>query len=455
MKVLKFGGTSVGTPRSLTHVREVVEAIPGQAIVVVSALGGVTDMLIKAARMACDADMQYKEVFEAIRLRHLDVIEAMVPECRRAEVLEQNAAQLVALERLYLGVSLLGELTRRTHDLIVSFGERMSAPIVTAMLSDAELIDSLDLIKTETWAAKDVADIELTTRLIKERAAAQKARIAVAPGFISTDRESGRITNLGRGGSDYTAAIIAAAIGAEVLEIWTDVDGFMTGDPRVIASARVIDSMTFTESMQLCNYGAKVIYPPTIYPVFHKNIPIIIKNTFNPAAPGTYISDARHSEKPAFRGISSISSTPLITVGYGPTANGSDISSRILNILSKNAVSVIMLTRQNAEGLQFAVREDDAAASLDYIRTELAAEIADHTVLPPTVDHECATIALVGENVNALDTLRADITRILDLEGIPSPIFALTNSATVLPFALHPSALKSAINIVHDSLITQ
>lgn len=453
MKVLKFGGTSVGTPRSLTHVREVVEAIPDKAIVVVSALGGVTDMLIKAANMACAADQQYTEVCAAIRQRHIDVIEAMVPDHRRSEVMEHNAMQLDALERLYLGVNLLGELTRRTLDLIVSFGERMSAPIVTAMLSDAEMFDSLELIKTETWAAKDVADIELTTRLIKERASEQKARIAVAPGFISTDRESGRITNLGRGGSDYTAAIIAAAIGAEVLEIWTDVDGFMTGDPRVIDNPRVIDTMTFTESMQLCTYGAKVIYPPTIYPVFHKSIPIIIKNTFNPAAPGTFISDGRRTEKTAFRGISSINRTPLITVGFSHTADSADISSRILNILSKNAISIIMLTRQNAEHLQFAVRADDATPALEAIRTELASELADHVALTPTIDNDYATIALVGENVNAVDALRAQLTQMLDREGIAAPVFAITNSTTVLPFAINPSALQKALNIVHDSLI--
>ncbi|MDE6792235.1 MAG: aspartate kinase, partial [Muribaculaceae bacterium] len=296
MKVLKFGGTSVGTVESLANVKQIVEAIPESAIIVVSALGGITDRLINTARLAAADDAAYREEMEAIFSRHFNVISGIVAENRRAEVISRVAHLLNDLKRIFEGISLIRHLPSQTLDLVVSFGERMSSVIVAGMIEDSTLFNSLDFIKTEEWFGKNIADQQLTSSLIRD-AFSGCFNKAIVPGFISTDRNNGTITNLGRGGSDFTAALIAAALDAELLEIWTDVDGFMTADPRLIPNATVVDMMSFVESMELCTYGAKVIYPPTIYPVFHKNIPIKSLNTFHPSAPGTLITDSANENE--------------------------------------------------------------------------------------------------------------------------------------------------------------
>ena len=279
MRVLKFGGTSVGTPESLLNVKNIVENINEPVIVVVSALGGLTDRLIATANNARDGK-EWKSDWEAMVERHHNIIRQVVPDNMQDATVETVDNLLNDLARNYEGIQLLGQLPPQTLDLIVSFGERMSAPIVAAMIHDARLHYSPDFIKTERWFDRNIADVPLTEECILKEFPAGSVRREVTGGFISSDRESGIITNLGRGGSDYTAALIAAALDASVLDIWTDVDGFLTTDPRIVPSARIIDEMSFVESMELCSFGAKVIYPPTIYPVFHKNIPIrILRHT--------------------------------------------------------------------------------------------------------------------------------------------------------------------------------
>ncbi|MDE6298348.1 MAG: aspartate kinase, partial [Muribaculaceae bacterium] len=289
MKVLKFGGTSVGTPESLLNVKKIVESIQSPAIVVVSALGGLTDQLISTARKAAGNNEDYRMDMEAISARHFNIISMVVDEGKRQDTFTSVSALLSDLRRLFEGIFLLRHLPSETLDMVVSFGERMSSVIVAAMISGGKRFDSLKFMKTEEWFGKNIADQQLTTSLIRENFSEDFDK-AIVPGFISTDRVTGRITNLGRGGSDFSAALIAAALDAEILEIWTDVDGFMTADPRIIRDAKVVREMTFVESMELCTFGAKVIYPPTIYPVFHKSIPIRILNTFNPSAPGTLVA---------------------------------------------------------------------------------------------------------------------------------------------------------------------
>lgn len=303
MNVLKFGGTSVGTVESLKCVKQIVESREDKTIVVVSALGGVTDMLIKAANTALAADTSWHEVFDNIVERHRVVVESMAHPSVKERLWHEISALLDRLKRYYCGIELVEDLSERTLCNVVSFGERMSSLIVSNIIAGATLFQSPEFIKTEKWYGRNIAVTELTTRLIRDTFLHTNYKVAVVPGFISRDRDNNDITNLGRGGSDYTAALIAAALDADTLEIWTDVNGFMTADPRIIKDAAVIPHLSFLESMDLCNFGAKVIYPPTIYPVFHKNIPIKILNTFNHTAPGTLITEEHRVPVPQpFRG---------------------------------------------------------------------------------------------------------------------------------------------------------
>ena len=309
MKVLKFGGTSVGSVKSILSLKKIVEteARTQPVVVVVSALNGITDKLIATSQMAQQGDEHYREEFDAMVTRHHQMIEAIITDDKKRVDLFNNVDQLFdQLKSIFYGVYLIHDLSKKTEDTIVSYGERLSSHIVAAMVKNGVRMNSRDFIRTEKKQGQHVIDADLTTELVKQAfEEIQKSKnvsghaVYVVPGFIARDRDTHETTNLGRGGSDYTASIIAAVLNAEVLEIWTDVDGFMTADPKVIKSAYTINELSYVEAMELCNFGAKVIYPPTIYPVCVKNIPIKVKNTFNPEHPGTLIkakidADYRH-----------------------------------------------------------------------------------------------------------------------------------------------------------------
>ena len=349
MKVLKFGGTSVGTVNSLRCVKAIVESCDEQVVVVVSALGGITDKLINTAKQASTGDMDYLQQYAEIVARHNDVIAGMVPAELQDEVHAIADSLLEELGNIFRGIALIKDLSDRTRDIVVSYGERLSSAIIARIINGATHFDSRRFVRTNTQFGKHFANLELTETLICETLGSFTGKVALVPGFISSDTNTGEITNLGRGGSDYTAALIASALNAHSLEIWTDVDGFMTADPRVISTAYVIDKLTFIEAMELCNFGAKVVYPPTIYPVFHKNIPILIKNTFNPSAPGTLISDENNKEGKSIKGISSINDTCLVTLtGFG-MVGVIGINSRIFNALARNGVSVFLVSQASSE----------------------------------------------------------------------------------------------------------
>ena len=316
MKVLKFGGTSVGSVKSILSLKHIVEeeAKKQPIVVVVSALGGITDKLLGTARLALEGDEQWKDEFAAMVDRHHKMIDAIITDNqKRVNLFNTVDALLEQLKSIYFGVFLIHDLSEKTQDAIVSYGERLSSNIVATLIKGAKWYDSRDFIKTEHKNGKRVLASEVTNSLVK-KAFEDLPRISLVPGFISKDLTSGETTNLGRGGSDYTAAIIAAALDAKQLEIWTDVDGFMTADPKVIKTAYTIGELSYVEAMELCNFGAKVIYPPTIYPVCVKNIPILVKNTFNPSSPGTTIKNHIENDRKPIKGISSISGTTLITV---------------------------------------------------------------------------------------------------------------------------------------------
>ena len=269
MKVLKFGGTSVGSVESILNVKQIVEAEHEPVVVVVSALGGITDRLIKTSKLALAGDLSYLHEYEEMAARHYAMIDAIIPQGEaKTRLLATVEALLGELRSIYQGVYLIRDLSSKTSDAIVSYGERLSSNIVAVLIKGAKWFDSRDFIKTEVKSGRRLLASELTNQLVKQTFA-QLPQVSLVPGFISTDADSGEVTNLGRGGSDYTASIIAAALDASMLEIWTDVDGFMTADPRVISTAYTINELSYVEAMELCNFGAKVVYPPTILSLIH------------------------------------------------------------------------------------------------------------------------------------------------------------------------------------------
>ena len=448
MKVLKFGGTSVGTPESLRNVKRIVEGIDSQTVVVVSALGGITDRLIATARLAAADNPAFREEMERIAARHFNVIEQVVDEGAKGQTRSEVARLLENLRRIFEGISLIRHLPTQTLDLVVSFGERMSSVIVTSMIKGAKRFDSLSFIKTEEWFGKNVADQKLTTDLIKDTFNVSFDK-AIVPGFISTDRDSGIITNLGRGGSDFTAALVAAALDASVLEIWTDVDGFMTADPRLIPNARVVDRMSFVESMELCTYGAKVIYPPTIYPVFHKNIPIRILNTFKPEAPGTFISDSERNEGFSIKGVSVLRGTSLFSLASEMASDLTDVETRTFNALARQGIRLYPVSSPGNRGVNFAVSSEDEAKTRSVIISEFAPDIPDRPLLNPVVTDKLSTLAVVGDNLKDQPRLGARIRNSLERAGLKVCAFSDGMSDSTLTFMLPREEADDALRIVH------
>lgn len=454
MKVLKFGGTSVGSVNSILSVKKIVEAIEEPVIVVVSALGGITDKLLATSDQAARGDVAYEKELSEIIARHLDVIQGVIPDqSQRMEVQKQVMNLLDELGNIFKGVYLINDLSAKTSDTIVSYGERLSSLIVSNVIKNARLFDSRKFIKTVKQFNKHIVDFDLTNKLIQETFDPQP-KVSLVPGFISSNAENGEVTNLGRGGSDYTASILATALNASVLEIWTDVDGFMTADPRVISSAYVINRLSFTEAMELCNFGAKVIYPPTIYPVYHKNIPIRILNTFNPEAPGTYISKERVKDegKAIIKGISSINDTCLITVQGLGMVGVIGVNYRIFKTLAKNGISVFMVSQASSENnTTFAVRNTDADLAVEVLNEEFALERAQGEMSDMTAEKDLATVAIVGENMKRTPGIAGKLFGTLGRAGISVIACAQGASETNISFVIKHKYLRKALNSIHDS----
>ena len=452
MKVLKFGGNSVGSVESMSSVKQIVESCHEPVIVVVSALGGITDRLIETARVAVVGGDGYESHFRAIVERHKAMVQQAVEPAKQLELLALIDPLLGELGNIFRGVSLIKDLSTKTLDTIVSYGERLSSLIVSRVIEGAVHYDARFFIKTSRQYGKHIVDFDETNKLVK-RYFAELPRVAVVPGFIASDRITGDVTNLGRGGSDYTASILATALGASQLEIWTDVDGFMTADPRVINTAYVIEHLSFTEAMELCNFGAKVIYPPTIYPVFHKNIPILIKNTFNPSAPGTLISaDHSHFEGKAIKGISSINDTCLITLSGMGMVGVIGINSRIFNTLARSGVSVFLVSQASSENnTTFAVRNADADVAVRVLREEFKGEMAVGEISSIEAEKELATVAIVGENMKHTPGIAGKLFNVLGRNGINVIACAQGASETNISFVIARDSLRKALNVIHDS----
>ena len=452
MKVLKFGGTSVGSVESILNVKKIVEGQAEPVIVVVSALGGITDKLIKTSQMALEGDSQYQKSFYEIVERHEQMIEAIIPAGREHETLMAVVrALLEELRSIYQGVYLIRDLSPKTAAAIVSYGERISSRIVATLIKGAEWYDSLDFIRTEVKGGRNVLASELTERLVCETWKTLP-KVSLVGGFISRDVESGEITNLGRGGSDYTASIIAAALNANVLEIWTDVDGFMTADPRVISTAYVINELTYVEAMELCNFGAKVVYPPTIYPVCVKNIPILIKNTFNPEAPGSIIQQSVAPDSRSIKGISSIKGTTLITVSGLSMVGVIGVNRRIFSCLADNGISVFMVSQASSENsTSIGVRDEDAAAACEVLNEEFCKEIEQGSMYRMTAESGLATVAVVGENMKHTPGIAGKLFGTLGRNGISVIACAQGASETNISFVVDGQYLRKSLNVIHDS----
>ena len=456
MKVMKFGGTSVGSVKSILSLKKIVEteARTQPVVVVVSALDGITDKLIATSKMAQRGDEHYREEFDSMVTRHHQIIEAIITDDKKRIDLFNNVDSLFdQLKSIYYGVYLIHDLSKKTEDTIVSYGERLSSHIVTAMVKNGIRMNSRDFIRTENKQGKHVIDADLTTQLVKEIFKdINEKNIYVVPGFIARDRDSHETTNLGRGGSDYTASIIAAVLNAEVLEIWTDVDGFMTADPKVIKSAYTINELSYVEAMELCNFGAKVIYPPTIYPVCVKNIPIKVKNTFNPEHPGTLIKETIEDDNKPIKGISSIKGTSLITVTGLSMVGVIGVNRRIFTTLANKGISVFMVSQASSENsTSIGVRDEDAEAAAEVLNAEFAKEIETGAMFPMQVESGLATIAIVGENMKQTPGIAGKLFGTLGRSGISVIACAQGASETNISFVVDGKFLRKSLNVLHDS----
>lgn len=454
MKVLKFGGTSVGSVESILSLKAIVEkeAQKQPIIVVVSALGGITDKLIATSVLAQKGDETWKDEFQAMVERHHKMIDTIITDPRKREQLFNIVDSLFEqLRSIYFGVYLIHDLSKKTQDAIVSYGERLSSNIVATLVQGAKWYDSREFIKTVRKNHKNTLDSELTNRLVR-RTFCDLQRISLVPGFISKDRDTDEITNLGRGGSDYTAAIIAAALDAEILEIWTDVDGFMTADPRVIKTAYTIKELSYIEAMELCNFGAKVVYPPTIYPVCVKNIPIRVKNTFNPDGEGSIIKQKVANNDKPIKGISSINGTTLITVAGLSMVGVIGVNRRIFTALADNGISVFMVSQASSENsTSIGVRDQDAAEAVEVLNGEFAKEIETGAMYPMHAENGLATIAVVGENMKNTPGIAGKLFGTLGRAGISMIACAQGAPQTNISFVVKSEHLRKALNAIHDS----
>ncbi|WP_423127530.1 bifunctional aspartate kinase/homoserine dehydrogenase I [Gaoshiqia sp. Z1-71] len=451
MKVLKFGGTSVGSAENIRRVKEITDRQDDDAIVVVSALGGITDKILNASKMAVLGTEYFNTEITGIRERHEEVVESLFAGDKKVEVKKQVGQLLDELAKVIQGVSMIGELTPKTLDKVGGFGERLSSYIISEFISGSQWIDSSQLIKTDSAFGKAQVDFDLTDRLIKERFSNFKG-VCVAPGFVSSNLD-GEYTTLGRGGSDYTAAIYAAALDASVLEIWTDVDGFMTADPRVINKAYVIKSLSYAEAMELSHFGAKVIYPPTILPVYKKGIPTWIKNTMRPEAEGTLITESRKNGKDLpIKGISSISNISLMTVQGLGMVGVTGISMRLFGALAKENINVILISQASSENsISVAVDTPKASLAEEAIRQEFEREIAIGKINKVEVESELSIVAIVGENMKHSTGIAGKLFNTIGKNGINIIAIAQGASELNISWVVKNSDLRKTLNVVHES----
>ena len=456
MKVLKFGGSSVANAENIKKVAAIIKKPDYQkAVIIVSALGGVTDLLIQTGSAASHGLESYKETLLQLEKRHIDTAKGLLPVTTQSSCLSSIKQQFNELEDICEGVFRLGELSARTKDRIVSFGELLSSKIIAAFFESAGLnnqwIDSRAVIKTNSNYGFATVDFELTNQLIHEKISESNASLFLAPGFISSDLEN-HTTTLGRGGSDYTASIFAAALKVEGLEIWTDVTGMMTADPRWVPNARTIPNISYREAMELSHFGAKVIYPPTIQPAMQKGISISIKNTFEPDAAGSLIESIPPIAGDIITGISSINHVTLLSLEGSGMVGIPGFSKRLFEALASEKVNVILITQSSSEhSICVAINTVDAEKAKKSVDTAFDYEVKTGKVEPLKVEHDQSIVALVGDKMKSHTGIAGRMFNALGRNGINIRAIAQGSSERNISAVLAYSDVKKAVNVLHEA----
>ncbi len=450
MKVLKFGGSSVGSPETIKQVINIVVGQKDDIIVVVSAFKGVTDLILKISEDAEQGKESYKGEVVNIRKRHQEVIEKLITANKKDSVQKYTDQLINEMHDLLYGVFLIGDLTLKTKDHLLSFGERLSSFIISNAFDKASCVDMKNLIRTNSNHGNAQVNFEITNTNISE-AFHNLSGIAVVPGFIASNKK-GQITTLGRGGSDYTAAIIAAAVDASILEIWTDVDGFMTADPRKVSNSYVIEDLSYSEALELSHFGAKVLYTPTLHPAYKKNINILIKNTFNLDAKGTLISkEGGSNARSPIKGISSIDQIDLISLQGSGLPGISGTSMRLFSALAKQNINIILITQASSEfSISFAINPDDCKMANKVIREEFEIEIDIKKRIDLKIEKDLSIIAIVGEKMKNKPGISANLFSSLGRNGISVIATAQGSSELNISVVIQQSELRKALNSIHE-----
>jgi bifunctional aspartokinase / homoserine dehydrogenase 1 len=456
MKVLKFGGSSVGTPERILSIVEILRNYRAEGepfTVVFSAFGGTTDRLIEMATLAAEGNTSYESVFKAFSDRHLDVVNYLISAEGRDDVLSVIKNNHEVLKNLLSGIFLVREASPRTMDYVLSFGERNAAFIISKVLNErgipAQYLDAREIIKTNKDFGKAKVDLSTTYQKIANHYS-KVADIQIVTGFIASAK-GGLTTTLGRGGSDYTASLIAAALSASVLEIWTDVDGVLTGDPRKVKRAFSIEDMSYMEALEMSHFGAKVIYPPTIQPVMRAGILLIIKNTLNPSHPGTKISKEANATSGAVKGISSISNIALLTIQGSGLFGVPGIAGTVFSSLANSGINVILITQGSSEySISFAIEPQYAMMAKEILEQVFRSEIRNGLIEPVKVEHELSTVAIIGEQMRYRPGIAARLFNALGKNGINVVAIAQGSSELNISVVLQKRDEIKALNVLHN-----
>jgi len=457
MKVLKFGGSSVAKPERIKSIIEILKTYQAKGekfTIVCSAFSGVTDSLIEMSTKAACADDSYVELFEAFSARHIQAAKDLLKTTTEKEVLKGLEKNHKTLKDILHGIFLVREASPRTMDYVLSFGERNSNYIIANALTlnglPADYLDAREIIVTDKNFGAAKVDLSVTYENIKAHYE-KVSNIQVATGFVAAAK-GGLTTTLGRGGSDYTAALLAAGLQAEAIEIWTDVDGVLTTDPRKVKKAFTIPTMTYGEAMEMSHFGAKVIYPPTIQPAFTKNIPIYIKNTFNPSFGGTYISNEKDENGPAVKGISSIGNISLLTLSGSGMFGVPGTAGRLFNALAIANVNIILITQGSSEySISFAVQPKDAKKAKKEVEKEFQHEMRSNLVNPIKVEDDLAVVAIIGENMRYQPGISGRLFRSLGKNGINAIAIAQGSSELNISVVINKEDEAKALNALHAS----
>nr|MBA4140684.1 aspartate kinase [Segetibacter sp.] len=456
MQVLKFGGSSVANSANINKVVAIVHNAlqKDETIVVVSALGGVTDALLQVANLAANGIESFKENLRALEYRHLETVKDLIPFAQQSSVLSMVKKSCNDLEDICNGVFLLRELSARTKDRICSYGELLSSQIVAARFTalNAECVwkDAREIITTDSHYGYAGVDFAATYSKAKEYFFDANQSLFIVPGFIASD-SNGNTTTLGRGGSDYTAAILAAAVDAVLIEIWTDVSGMMTANPQLVQTAKVIPTISYQEAMELSHFGAKVIYPPTIQPLMTKNIPVWIKNTFEPEHPGTLIKAEANKNGGSIRGISSMSRVALLSLEGSGMVGIPGFSKRLFEALASQKINVILITQSSSEhSICVGVNEANIDSAKAVVDAAFSHEIETRKVEPLAVEKDLAIIALVGDSMKSHPGISGKMFGTLGRNGVNVRAIAQGSSERNISAVISTADVKKSVNVLHE-----